>query len=290
MNATYTALIALLRSGKITPVPPDNTPASGNQFSVRIRPESRLFLDACAAHLGLSRAALVGLCIDGIVAEARDNGADRVTGLYERFCLLMDAHGLNIVEQAQLLAPWGIRTSALASQDRTLDLLNSALLHQLSVWFDVDINWLSGSSPYPVDMTDGQRDWVMETPSLLCRLRTLQSEDPVELIFWRQHGRPSPGSVGLCLRWRPLISGLPVTLLRIYQAQGWDEQAGQAHEALKRVACVTPSGQMRERVETYPPVRLRYFTFSSRQMQALDNGEVLPAIIFTRPQGEYPGM
>lgn len=290
MNATYAALVALLRSGEIAPTLAEPASVSNAQFSVRIRPESRVFLDACARHLGISRAALFGLCIDGIVAEARDSVADRASTLYERFCLLMDAHGLNVVEQAQLLAPWGMRASVLASQDRTLDLLNKPLLQQLSTWFDVDINWLLGDATCPVDMADGQRDWVMQTPSLLCRLQSIQSEDPVELIFFWQHGR-TPHNVGLCLRYRPIISGEPVTLFRAYQALDWrDEQVRQAYEQLRRVTRITPSGHIKEKVEKYPPIRMRYFTFSARQMQASDNGEILPAMIFNKPQGEYPGI
>lgn len=107
MNPTYTALIALMRSGEISMESGESLPASSAQFSVRIRPESRVFLDRCAEHLGISRAALFGLCIDGILAEVRGSIADRASTLYERFCLLMDAHGLNVVEQAQLLASWG---------------------------------------------------------------------------------------------------------------------------------------------------------------------------------------
>ncbi|ECR4900785.1 hypothetical protein KCI04_002474 [Salmonella enterica] len=290
MNATYTALIALMRSGEISSVPEESVPASSAQFSVRIRPESRVFLDKCADHLGISRAALFGLCIDGIVAEARDSVADRASTLYERFCLLMDAHGLNVVEQAQLLASWGIRASVLASQDRTLDLLNKPLLQQLSTWFDVDINWLLGDSTYPVDMADGQRDWAMQTPSLLCRLQSIQSEDPVELIFFWQYGR-KPHNVGLCLRYRPIISGEPVTLFRAYQALEWhDEQVQQAYNQLRLVTSITPSGHIKEQVEKYPPVRMRFFSFSARQMQALDNGEIMPAMIFNKPLGEYPGI
>lgn len=290
MNATYTALIALMRSGEISPVSGESVPASSAQFSVRIRPESRVFLDRCAEHLGISRAALFGLCIDGIVAEARDSVADRASTLYERFCLLMDAHGLNVVEQAQLLTSWGIRTSVLASQDRTLDLLNKPLLHQLATWFDVDVNWLLGDSSYPVDMADGQRDWAMQTPSLLCRLQSIQSEDPVELIFFWQHGR-NPHNVGLCLRYRPIISAEPVTLFRAYQALEWhDEQVQQAYNQLRLVTSITPSGHIKEQVEKYPPVRMRFFTFSARQMQALDNGEIMPAMIFNKPLGEYPGI
>ncbi|ECK5631365.1 hypothetical protein NKD49_002327 [Salmonella enterica] len=290
MNATYNALIALMRSGEIPLETGASVSAPSAQFSVRIRPETRVFLDRCAEHLGISRAAMFGMCIDGIVAEARESIADRTSTLYERFCLLLDAHGLNVIEQAQLLASWGIRASVLASQDRTLDLLNKPLLQQLSTWFDVDVNWLLGNSSYPVDMADGLRDWAVQTPSLLCRLQSIQSVDPVELIFFWQQGR-KPQSVGLCLRYRPLISGEPIGLLRVYQALDWqDEQVQQAYNQLRRITSITLGGYTKDKVEKYPPIRLRYFTFSARQMQALDNGAVIPAMIFDKPKGEFPSI
>ncbi|EBV7252035.1 hypothetical protein XR93_004154 [Salmonella enterica subsp. enterica serovar Pomona] len=291
MNATYTALIALLRSGKIQTELTESGTEYAGQFSVRIRPESRVFLDACAERLGISRAALFGLCIDGIVAEARDSVADRSSTLYERFCLLMDAHGLSVVEQAQLLAPWGIRAGVLASQDRTLDLLNRPLLEQLSTWFDVDINWLLGASGNPVDMADGQRDWVMQAPLLLDQQQSLQPEEPVELIFFWQQGRKPVCNVGLCLRCRTVVNGVPVTFLRTFQALEWrDAQARQARKQLTDAASVTPGGQLKHRADNYPLIRTRYFSFSARQMQALNNGEVIPAMLFDCPRGEYPGL
>ncbi|EOD3501946.1 hypothetical protein ACKLMK_03590 [Salmonella enterica subsp. enterica serovar Paratyphi C] len=164
------------------------------------------------------------------------------------------------------------------------------MLQQLSTWFDVDVNWLLGNSSYPVDMADGQRDWAVQTPSLLCRLQSIQSVDPVELIFFWQQGR-KPQSVGLCLRYRPLISGEPIGLLRVYQALDWqDEQVQQAYNQLRRITSITLGGYTKDKVEKYPPIRLRYFTFSARQMQALDNGAVIPAMIFDKPKGEFPSI
>ncbi|HAG0015866.1 TPA: hypothetical protein G8O67_003170 [Salmonella enterica] len=94
MNLTYTALIALLRAGSIRPVAdaPALNDAASTQFSVRLRPESRIFFDDCAGRMGISRAALFSMLADGM----RDDTADRAVSLYERFCLLMDAHGLDV--------------------------------------------------------------------------------------------------------------------------------------------------------------------------------------------------
>ncbi|EHU7138168.1 hypothetical protein KZK14_004125 [Salmonella enterica] len=71
---------------------------TSSQFSVRLRPEARLFFDACAERLGIYRAALFGMLADGVIAEVRNDTADKVVTLYESFCLLMDAHGLDVTE------------------------------------------------------------------------------------------------------------------------------------------------------------------------------------------------
>lgn len=94
MNPTYTALIALLRAGSIRPVADTQAlnDAASTQFSVRLRPESRIFFDDCAGRLGISRAALFSILADGMISEVRDDTAGRAVSLYERFCLLMDAH------------------------------------------------------------------------------------------------------------------------------------------------------------------------------------------------------
>lgn len=139
-------------------------------------------------------------------------------------------------------------------------------------------------------MVDGQRDWTVQPPSLLCRLQSIQSVDPVELIFFWQQGR-KPQSVGLCLRYRSLISGEPIGLLRVYQALDWqDDQVQQAYNQLRRITSITLGGYTKEKVEKYPPIRMRYFTFSARQIQALENGAVIPAMLFDKPNGEYPDI
>lgn len=68
------------------------------------------------------------------------------------------------------------------------------------------------------------------------------------------------------------------------------EQVREAYNQLRRVTSITPSGHINDKVEKYPSVRMRCFSFSARQMQALDNGEIIPAMIFNKPLGEYPGI
>ncbi|GAB7261573.1 hypothetical protein [Dickeya ananatis] len=95
MNPTYTALLSLLRSGNgnIVPDTSEESNSGGSnqfssQFSVRIKPESKAFLDMYSEMLGLSKSALYGMIVEGVISEARASSADKMNGVYERFLLV----------------------------------------------------------------------------------------------------------------------------------------------------------------------------------------------------------
>ncbi|EBW6364044.1 hypothetical protein DPU24_25275 [Salmonella enterica subsp. enterica serovar Oranienburg] len=298
MNPTYTALIALLRAGGIRPAVETSVPkdTENTQFSVRLRPETRRFFDASAERLGISRAALFGLLADGMIAEVRNDTADKAVTMYERFCLLMDAHELDVTTQARLLKPWGFLTSVLASRERTLDLLDVSLLQQLADWFYVDVNWLRGRPACPVCAPDGDSadNWSAVTE----HLRTLPgmegAGESVELIFCfscSAAGEPVRDT-GLCLRWRRVIGDVTVPVVRWYGMAAWEAPYTQKGlRRLQSLACESPRGeQLRTPPDSYPRIRCRYFRLSARQMQGLSRGELLPVMVLNHPLGEYPGI
>ncbi|MML56192.1 hypothetical protein D7N80_23515 [Salmonella enterica subsp. enterica] len=298
MNPTYTALIALLRAGSIRPVAdmPALNDAASTQFSVRLRPESRIFFDDCAGRLGISRAALFSMLADGMISEVRDDTADRAVSLYERFCLLMDAHGLDVTEQARLLKPWGFLPGVLASRERTLDLLDVSLLQQLADWFYVDVNWLRVRSACPVCIPDGDSadNWSAVTEHLRTLPGRESAGEPVELIFCfsRSTAGEPVRDVGLCLRWQRVIGEVAVPVVRWYGMAAWDVPYTQeVFRRLQSLACGSARGEpLRTPSESYLRIRCRYFRLSARQMQGLSRGEVLPVMVLNHPQGEYPGI
>lgn len=296
MNPTYTALIALLRTGSVRPVTDTVTlsDATSVQFSVRLRPETRLFFDACAERLGISRAALFGMLADGVIAEVRNDTADKAVTLYERFCLLLDVHDLDVTAQARLLKPWGFRTSVLASRERTLDLLEMPLLQQLADWFHVDVDWLRGASPSPVRTGGADADGISRWAMLAEDVRRLpEMPGPAEMIFcFSRQGRESVRDVGLCLRYWRIIHDVSVPSVIWYGAANRGEPGMQEiYRQLQSIVTVSPGGHpVRSPQETYPQVRSRYFRLSARQMQGLSRGEILPVMALNNPQGEYPGI
>ncbi|ENU7738336.1 hypothetical protein ACE3YX_005025 [Salmonella enterica] len=296
MNSTYTALIALLRAGGIRPFTETLTSgeAESTQFSVRLRPETRMFFDACAERMGISRAAMFGLLADGVIAEVRDDTADRAVTLYERFCLLLDAHNLDVVAQARLLKPWGFRTSVLASRERTLDLLEMPLLQQLADWFHVDVDWLRGTSPSPVRTGEADADGISRWAMLAEDVRRLpETTGPAEMIFcFSRRGREPVREVGLCLRYRRIIQDVPVPAVIWYGTAVWGEADTQEvyRQLQSRISVSSTGHPVRPPQETYPQVRGRYFRLTARQMQGLSRGEILPVMALNNPQGQYPGI
>ncbi|EBS4548696.1 hypothetical protein DQK32_22930 [Salmonella enterica subsp. enterica serovar Newport] len=242
-----------------------------------------MFFDTCAEHLGISRAALFGMLADGVIAEVRNDTADKVVTLYERFCLLMDAHGLDVTEQARLLKPWGFLPGVLASRERTLDLLDVSLLQQLADWFYVDVNWLRGRPACPVCVPDGDSadNWSAVTE----HLRTLPgmegAGEPVELIFCfsRSAAGEPVRDTGLCLRWQRVIGDVTVPVVRWYGMAAWE--APYTQEVFRR---------LRSLASESPRIRCRYFRLSARQLQGLARGEILPVMVLNHPLGEYPGI
>lgn len=297
MNPTYTALIALLRTGSVRPVADTVlNDATSSQFSVRLRPESRLFFDACAERLGISRAALFGMLADGVIAEVRNDTADKAVRLYERFCLLMDAHGLDVTEQARLLKSWGFLPSVLSSRERTLDLLDVSLLQQLADWFYVDVDWLRirSSCPVRVPDSDSADNWSAVTE----HLRMLPGMDgaggPVELIFCfsRSVSGGPVRDVGLCLRYGRVTGEVTVPVVRWHGMAAWEAPYTQeVFRRLQSLASDSPRGeQLRTPPDSYPRIRCRYFQLSARQLQGLSRGEILPVMVLNYPQEEYPGI
>ncbi|HAF5680343.1 TPA: hypothetical protein G8N93_005000 [Salmonella enterica] len=255
-----------------------------------------MFFDACAERMGISRAALFGLLADGVIAEVRNDTADKAVTLYERFCLLMDAHDLDVAAQARLLKPQGCLTSVLASRERTLDQLDMPLLQQMADWFYVDVDWLRGRSACPVCIPDGDSadNWSAVTE----HLRTLPGMEsaggPVELIFCfsRSTAGEPVRDVGLCLRWQRVIGEVAVPVARWYGMAAWEVPYTQeAFRRLQSLACGSVRGEpLRMPPESYPRIRCRYFRLSARQLQGLSRGEVLPVMVLNHPQGEYPGI
>ncbi|POE07523.1 hypothetical protein BV921_19185 [Pectobacterium odoriferum] len=252
MNPTYTALIALLRSGDMVFPERDEKYDGGNsQFSVRIKPESRAFLDMHAERIGVSKSTLYGIILEGVLSEARASTSDKIMGVYERFCLLMDAHSVNVLQQAQLLAPFGISQGALSSAERTLDLLNPQVLHQLASWFEIDVQWLFCEKMYPMDNYHffGQKPLNYDDLS-----------DDAELVFFRAMN-DCDVTFAFTREWKNVQGVINIPIIKIYRVlKEWE----------------LPKGK-----------NIKYLAYSQKQVESLTDGSVFPILIVDNYKCEY---
>lgn len=252
MNPTYTALIALLRSGDMVFPEGDGKYDGGNsQFSVRIKPESRAFLDMHAERIGVSKSTLYGIILEGVLSEARSSTADKMMGVYERFCLLMDAHRVNVLQQAQLLAPFGISQGALSSAERTLDLLNPQVLHQLASWFEIDVQWLFCEKMYPMENYHFFDQKPLDYDAL---------GDSAELVFFRVMS-DCDVIFAFTREWKSVQGVITIPIIKIYRVlKEWG----------------------------FPKTKnARYLAYSQKQVESLTNGSVFPIMVVDNYQCEY---
>lgn len=257
MNPTYTALISLLRAGDIPfPEADEKYDGSNSQFSVRIKPESKAFLDIHAQRLGVSKSTLYGILLEGVLSEARASTADKMMGVYERFCLLMDAYGLNVLQQAQLLSPFGISQGALSSAERTLDLLNPQVLTQLASWFEIDAWWLFCEKSHPMK----NDHFFDQTP-----LNDDVLNDRVELVFFRAVGDHEV-TLAFTKEWKDIQGVTRIPIIKLYRVlKDWD------------------TGSLASK----KPKSVRFLTYSQRQVDSLIFGSVFPVMIIDNFQSEY---
>ncbi|KML70010.1 hypothetical protein [Pectobacterium peruviense] len=257
MNPTYTALIALLRSGeKAFPEDDGKYDGSNSQFSVRIKPESRAFLDMHAERMGVSKSTLYGIILEGGLSEARTSTADKMMGVYERFCLLMDTFGLSALQQAQLLAPFGISQGALSSAERTLDLLNPQVLHQLALWFEIDVQWLLCEKNYPMS-----NNYFFDNDFLNHDVLS----DDIEVAYFRAVGNYEV-TLAFTKEWKDIQGIIRIPIIKVYRVlKEWE------------VDC-RPGEKTKS---------TRYLTYSQRQVESLTFGSVFPVMIVDKCQVEY---
>ncbi|NCG51972.1 hypothetical protein [Serratia fonticola] len=114
MHPSYNALIALLRANNTSNPFELNKENNINtrdrkyseQSTVRFQPAVRQFLDNQVDALGIPLSGLLNTILTGVMQEAVNPVLAQTTTVHERFWLLMDAHGLDALQVAQLLTPF----------------------------------------------------------------------------------------------------------------------------------------------------------------------------------------
>lgn len=214
-----------------TPVRDGRTPTS-----IRLKPETRHFLEMQAQVLNTSVQSLIDVILDGVVEATTDTSSARLRSIRERFFHLMDAHRLDLPAAVELMMSYGFTLSALNSVDRLLDLMTPDAINHLAETFHVRKSWLRGQSDATI-RAEGYVRWYKDIPATAQRLVTLiKAGNKPELMFIRRRGadferafkdndsgnaRLEP--VGVVMRMaRETPSGTRFTTYEVWQFERWN--------------------------------------------------------------------
>lgn len=166
-----------------TPVRDVRTPTS-----IRLKPETKHFLEAQAQVLNTSVQSLIDAILDGVVEATTDDPTSRLRMIRERFFLVMEAHGIDLPAAVELMAPFGFTLSALNSVDRLLDLLTTGAIDHLADTFHVRKEWLRGDGNQATP-SYGYVRWYKNVEGTAQRLVGLAAAgQKPELMFIRRRG------------------------------------------------------------------------------------------------------
>lgn len=208
-----------------------STSTNPGRFPVVVRPETRAFLEAQAAHLGGSIAGVAGAILDGVAMTtlARAGGASTLRGVAERFNILIQEHDLSLPAAAEALADLGITLADLASLDALQLRLSSPVLRSVSERFYVNYGWLAGKDDQIFQPTP--HCWYKEMEAAADKLvEAKQTCARIELTLFVKHGADL-GVIDEDQEWSRLPHFLPM-LTRIRDLSGgealetfevWDE-------------------------------------------------------------------
>ena len=114
--------------------------------SIRLKPQTRAWLQAQSDTLGISVSQMINIMVDGVISIETSPRQSRIDTMYDRLMILFESHGIEPLEMSRMLAQFGITLSTLRSRDATLDLITPELLNNVSGWFGVNASWLSATT------------------------------------------------------------------------------------------------------------------------------------------------
>lgn len=124
--------------------------------SIRLRPQTRAYLQAQSDALGISVSQVINLIIDGVVEIESQPQKNKIDSIYDRLITLFESHKITPLDMSRILKNYGVTLSKLKSKDAILDLITPEMIEDVSSIFGVKSKWLNGEDDYiynPRDIT-----------------------------------------------------------------------------------------------------------------------------------------
>lgn len=115
--------------------------------TVRLRPETKAYLQSQSETLGVSLSQVINMILDGVVSMEMKPAADnKIKGIYDRIMSLFELHNINTVDMAKMLSGYGIKLSHLRNPDKFIDILSMDMIKEIADWFSINYKWVIGET------------------------------------------------------------------------------------------------------------------------------------------------
>ncbi|MCQ4094975.1 hypothetical protein NOM73_06445 [Erwinia persicina] len=115
--------------------------------SVRLRPETKTYLQAQSEAFGVSLSQVINMILDGVVSmETKSINENKSKAIYDKVMTLFESHKINPVEMVKMLSNYNLKLSHISSADLFLDYVTDEMIKDISEWFSVDYEWIVGNT------------------------------------------------------------------------------------------------------------------------------------------------
>ncbi|MFZ3505552.1 hypothetical protein [Vibrio harveyi] len=153
-------------------------------ITIRFRPEVRKFLDHQSNHLGCSIQDLVSMTMTSIMKASEQPMASDLEIVCTRFRQLFELHGVSTFDIPDLFGDGKLSRSSLLDDRLLVDSLSDEMLRDVCSKFNVQLDWLKGSTDKPIPYT-GHYPFYKNIGYVSCRLAryALKGERPKVLFI-----------------------------------------------------------------------------------------------------------
>lgn len=253
--------------------------------SIRLKPETRHFLESQAEALNTSMQALISTILDGVAETTANNPSRIVRTIRERFFYLFEAHQIDFPGIVSILKDYGFTLSVLEDPIRLVDHLTQDVIEYLANTFSLRPNWISGADDRVIELSTNVR-WYKNVAQAGRKLLTYAELNLNPHVFFirRQHADferartnndvHSDSSmyepVGMVVRLEHKTNdGVFFTTYEVWEFERWNYWRCRHELKLLIAFCDQTSGR----------VRFSGYELREDQIQNLCAGRVMPSII-----------
>lgn len=147
LTQLFQSLIATGNKTAVEKMKSDQEQSAKELTSVRLRPETKTYLQVQSETLGVSLSQVINIILDGVVSmETKTATENKAKAIYDRIMTLFESHKINSVEMVKMLSNYNLKLSHLSSADLFLDHVTDEMIKDISEWFSVDYEWIIGNT------------------------------------------------------------------------------------------------------------------------------------------------